>query len=35
LLEKRDPLAERDKARAEYAQHQAKRVTFDVQQHKK
>ena len=29
LLEKRDPLEERDKARAKYVQQQAKRVTFD------
>jgi integrase len=29
LLEKRDPIEERDKARAEYVHQQAKRVTFD------
>jgi hypothetical protein len=29
LLEKRDPLEERDKARAEYVHQQAKRVTCD------
>ncbi|MFC5550509.1 tyrosine-type recombinase/integrase [Massilia aerilata] len=29
LLEKRDPIDERDKARAEYVHQQAKRVTFD------
>lgn len=29
LLDKRDPLEERDKARAEHAQRQAKRVSFD------
>jgi hypothetical protein len=30
LLEKRDPIAERDKVRAEYAQQQVKRITFDA-----
>ncbi|WP_296951817.1 hypothetical protein [uncultured Massilia sp.] len=29
LLEKRDPIEERDKARAEYVHQQGKRVTFD------